>query len=62
MIRKYLNAIQDNLYEMPDNVEIFQKLISHFGDKHPEILKCKQQIRIKEMNLKIQNLKNSNFG
>lgn len=62
MIRKYLDSIQDNKYEMPDNVEIFQKLISHFGDKHPEILKCKQQIRIKEMNLKIQNLKNSNFG
>lgn len=59
MIKTYLNSIQDNSYELQHNYEIFKKLVLHFGEEHPEILKCKQQVQIKEMNLKIQNLKKS---
>jgi len=47
--------IEQNKYDEVDAKELFNKVKKHFGLKHPEIIRCENQIRLQKMKLKVQD-------
>lgn len=51
-----LGFIEQGIYERPEAIELFNSLKLHFGESHPEIQHCKNQIKLHKMKSKAQAL------
>jgi len=56
-ITKYLSFIESDMSDTVEAIELWEKIISHFGELHPVVLECNSALRLKELKKKI-NLKN----
>lgn len=53
----YSALVAENLWKSQKGVELFDKVVKHFGTEHPEIVKIKGDIRTQEFKLKVKALK-----
>lgn len=53
----YSALVAEDLWSSQKGVELFDKIVKHFGDEHPEIVKIKGDIRTQEFKLKVKALK-----
>ena len=58
-LSEYSALIAENLWKSEEGVKLFDRIIKHFGDEHPEVLKIKGDIRTQEFKLKVKMLKGS---
>lgn len=57
-LSRYRALIQQGLQDSPDGRELREKLISHFGGQHPEILDCERLIRFEAFKRNLAAAKN----
>jgi predicted ATP-binding protein involved in virulence len=55
-LTKLLSYIEQNQYEDTEAVALFELLRIHFGESHPEIQYCKNQIKLQKMKSKASEL------
>lgn len=53
----YSGMIEENTWKSDEGVELFYKIVNHFGYDHPEVIKIKGDIRTKEFKLKAREIK-----
>jgi predicted ATP-binding protein involved in virulence len=53
----YSALIAENLWQSEEGLKLFDKIVKHFGENHPEISKLKGDIRTQEFKLKAKALK-----
>lgn len=58
-LSEYSALIVENRWKSEKGVELFDRIIKHFGNEHPEVLKIKGDIRTQEFKLKVKMLKGS---
>ncbi len=52
-LRQYRALIQQGLQESAEGLALWEKLIRHFGERHPEILDCERIIRLEAFKRKL---------
>jgi len=52
-LSEYRALIQQGLQDSPEGLALKEKLINHFGPRHPEILDCERMIRLEEFKRKL---------
>ena len=55
-LTKLLSYIEQNQYEDVEAIALFKLLKLHFGESHPEIQYCKNQIKLQKMKFKANEL------
>jgi predicted ATP-binding protein involved in virulence len=55
-LTKLLSYIEQNQYEDVEAIKLFELLKFHFGESHPEIQYCKNQIKLQKMKCKANEL------
>lgn len=56
-ISDYSSMVAENLWKSESGIELFDKIVKHFGTDHPEVVKIKGDIRTQEFKLKAWALK-----
>lgn len=52
-LRQYRALIQQGLQDSADGLALREKLLAHFGERHPEILDCERMIRLEAFKRKL---------
>ena len=55
----YSALVAESLWKSEEGVKLFDRIIKHFGEEHPEVLKIKGDIRTQEFKSKVKMLKGS---
>lgn len=53
----YSVMVEENHWKSESGIELFDKIVQHFGTEHPEVVKIKGDIRTQEFKLKVKALK-----
>lgn len=53
----YSVIVEENHWKSESGIELFDKIVQHFGTEHPEVVKIKGDIRTQEFKLKVKALK-----
>jgi len=61
-LSNYRALIQQGLQDTRDGQVLKDKLLEHFGDKHPEILECERMIRLSHFKRKLPANEGNNSG
>ncbi|MCG7551649.1 retron Ec78 anti-phage system effector ATPase PtuA [Pseudoalteromonas sp. Of7M-16] len=56
-LSNYSALVAENLWKSKEGLELYDKIVRHFGDNHPEVVKIKGEIRTQEFKLKARALK-----
>ncbi|WP_227136346.1 AAA family ATPase [Kosakonia radicincitans] len=56
-VQEYYALIEHNKYDSPLSVELWGKILQHFGEYHPVVIGCKNALRLKGMRSKIKEIK-----
>ena len=57
-LTQYRSLIQQGLQDSPEGLELKDKLLKHFGERHPEILDCERMIRLESFKRNLPPLGN----
>ena len=55
----YSALVAESIWKSEEGVKLFDRIIKHFGEEHPEVLKIKGDIRTQEFKSKVKMLKGS---
>tara|TARA_R110001583_G_scaffold170238_1_gene323649 strand:- start:5529 stop:7190 length:1662 start_codon:yes stop_codon:yes gene_type:complete len=58
-LSEFLSYIEQGQYDKAEAIKLFEFLKLHFGETHPEIQYCKNQIRLQKMKLKASEMMKS---